>query len=601
MKRKGFGSLKVQLICTITLIIFITGICISAFSVYSTFKNNTQSAKAYREKLEEDVKSSLKNETQIAVSIIEQYHQLQEDGTLTEAEAQKQAADVIRELRYDNGNGYFWIDTEDGVNVVLLGRDTEGSSRWDAQDSSGNYFIQEMIKNGMQDGGGYTYLNFAKPNETEELPKINYTVNYAPYKWVLGTGVWIDEIDLLEADYKKASHDALVSSIRNQVLVLLALFVLMGFYGIKMSNRIVSPIRYVTDKMELIASGNLSKFDDQEYFEKNLLSRKDELGKMSSAMSDLHEGLRKLMQTISDTTSYVASASEQLTANAQQSAEASDLVSTSITNVAESCSDQNTIVGNAGTTTESFADKMEEFSVKIFDTSNRISNTNNAALNGKDQIGTAVSQMHVIEDSVVNTAKVVENLGSQLNKIGTIIDAIADIASETSLLSLNASIEAARAGEAGRGFAVVADQIQKLATQSDESAAEIASLIEGIQRQSEEAVSAMKVGLENVQKGAGVVENSGAKFDEIVGMVNAIAKDSNEMSTILQQLNEATSDIKIAFSSIDTKSSAISAEAQNVSAASEEQTSSMQEIAEASSKLAETAQELQEAVLKFSL
>ncbi len=601
MKQRGFGSLKALLICTILAIIFITGACISIFSVYSTIDNNNRSAKAYREKLEEDVMNSLKNETQIAVSIIDQFHQLQEEGTLTEEEAKKQAADIIRDLRYEDGSGYFWIDTEDGTNVVLLGRDTEGQSRWNLQDSTGNYFIQEMIKNGMQEGGGYTRLNFAKPNETEELPKINYTVNYAPYKWVLGTGVWIDEIDKLEADYTQASNDALISSIRNQIIVLILLFILMGIYALKMSNKIAAPIKYVTDKMELIASGDLSAFPDQDYFEKNLLSRRDELGKMSKAMSDLHEGLRALMQTISDTTSYVASASEELTANAQQSADASDLVSSSITNVAASCSDQNNIVGTAGETTQSFAEKMDKFSEKIFDTSNRINNTNNAALNGKDQIGTAVTQMHAIEDSVVNTAKVVENLGSQLNKIGTIIDAIADIASETSLLSLNASIEAARAGEAGRGFAVVADQIQKLATQSDESAAEIAALIEGIQQQSEEAVAAMKIGLENVQKGSGVVENSGAKFDEIVGMVNAIAKDSNEMSSILQQLNEATSDIQTAFSSIDTKSSSISAEAENVSSASEEQTAAMQEIAEASGKLAETAQELQEAVLKFSL
>ena len=94
-------------------------------------------------------------------------------------------------------NGYF--DTSEGVNVVLLGRDTEGQSRWDLTDSSGNKFIQQMIQNGMQEGGGYTQLMFAKPNETEPLPKINYTAYYEPFDWVMGTGVWVDYIDTLKA------------------------------------------------------------------------------------------------------------------------------------------------------------------------------------------------------------------------------------------------------------------------------------------------------------------------------------------------------------------------------------------------------------------
>ena len=107
------------------------------------------------------------SETETAVSVIKEYYKKQQRGELTEEQAKKMAADEVRELRYDKGVGYFWIDTYDGVNVVLLGRNTEGKSRINLQDPTGKYFVKEMLENGKKQGGGFTDLMFAKPNETE--------------------------------------------------------------------------------------------------------------------------------------------------------------------------------------------------------------------------------------------------------------------------------------------------------------------------------------------------------------------------------------------------------------------------------------------------
>lgn len=99
------------------------------------------------------MESQLRYETEEAMSICSVMYARSQSGEMSLEEAKKESADIIRELRYNDGSGYFWVDTSDGINVVLLGRDTEGQSRWDATDSSGNKFIQEMIKNGMQAGG----------------------------------------------------------------------------------------------------------------------------------------------------------------------------------------------------------------------------------------------------------------------------------------------------------------------------------------------------------------------------------------------------------------------------------------------------------------
>lgn len=601
MKRKGFKSISLMLICVILLIVLITGVGVSGFAIFSTVKNNESSAKLYRDQLEKDVLRELKNETQLAVSIIDKYHQLQESGVMTEEEAMKAAADAVREMKYDDGNGYFWIDTEDGVNVVLLGRDTEGQSRWDAVDNYGNHYIQDMIKNGLQDGGGYTYLQFPKPGETVELPKVNYTVSYKPYKWVLGTGVWIDQIDDMEADYRKASRRSVTYSIMNEIVAVILLFIIMAFVAFNISKKISKPIINVTEKMKKIAGGDLSEFEDAAFFEKTLMTRNDEIGTLARGMRDLHDSLRELMMTITDTTSYVAAAAEELNANASQCAEASELVAESITNVASSCTDQNGAVENADASTVVFVEKMDIFSHKINDTAEKVDNANTAALNGKQEIGTAVHQMQKIEEAVSGTSREVESLGAKVNQIGSIVDTISEIASQTNLLSLNASIEAARAGAAGRGFAVVADEISKLASQSNDSAKEIGDLIADIQKQSAGAVESMKTGLENVKSGTGVVEKSGELFGEIAGMVQIIADASSEMGGILDELNNETDTIKSAFASIRTQSESISEETQNVSAASEEQSASMSEIATASNKLAQTAEHLQAEVTKFTL
>ena len=601
MKRKGFKSISLMLICVILLIVLITGFGVSCFAIFSTVKNNESSAKLYREQLEADVLRELKNETQLAVAIIDQYHTKQENGELTEEEAMKAAADAVRDMKYDDGKGYFWIDTEEGVNVVLLGRDTEGQSRWDAVDNYGNHYIQDMIKNGLQDGGGYTYLQFAKPGETVELPKVNYTVSYKPYKWVLGTGVWIDQIDEMEAEYREASRKSITFSILNEIVAVIILFVIMTLVAINISKRIAKPIINVTEKMRKIAGGDLSEFEDAEVFEKTLMVRNDEIGTLSRGMRELHDSLRELMMTITDTTSYVAAAAEELNANASQCAEASELVAESITNVAASCTDQNGAVEHADGSTVVFVEKMDIFSHKINDTAEKVANANTAALNGKQEIGTAVHQMQKIEEAVSGTSREVESLGEKVNQIGSIVDTISEIASQTNLLSLNASIEAARAGAAGRGFAVVADEISKLASQSNDSAKEIGDLIADIQKQSAGAVESMKTGLENVKSGTGVVEKSGELFGEIAGMVQIIADGSSEMGGILSELNTETDMIKSAFASIRTQSESISEETQNVSAASEEQSASMSEIATASNKLAQTAEHLQAEVTKFTL
>ncbi|MBO6242377.1 MAG: cache domain-containing protein [Butyrivibrio sp.] len=597
---KKRGSLMYVIVFAILCAVLVTAIAIEVFSVTSTISTNNDQTEAYRSRLVEDIKTELKNETQEAMSICQVMYDRYQAGEMTMEEAQKESADIIRELKYNDGSGYFWVDTSKGINVVLLGRDTEGQSRWDSVDPNGNYFIQEMIKNGMQDGGGYTELMFAKPNETEPLPKINYTAYFEPFDWVMGTGVWIDHIDTLQAEYQAHAHAALMSNLTRSVIVLVILIIVGIVIAIYMGKRITNPIILVTDQMVKMADSDFTDSKEMEQV-RALKKENNEIGQISEALDLMHNNVRELMMKIFDTTSYVASASEELSASASQSADASEMVATSCTNVANSCAGQITAVTGASNETRAFVDNMQEFKDAIEQTTKMIESTNEAAKKGAADMTNATNMMGTIKESVENTASVVDALGEQLKNIDTFVDTIAEIASQTNLLSLNASIEAARAGEMGKGFAVVASEISKLADQSNEAASNITELISEIMHNSNEAVEAMRAGAESVVEGTETVNEAGNTFSNIVDMVYTISEQSARMSEIVTQLSDGTETIAENIQKIEDMSTSVADETQNVSAASQQQTATTHEVAEASDRLAENAQELQNFVARFEL
>ena len=593
------SSMRTQFLMMMIGASLVTMICLCALFLRNMYNSSEEEIQIFKETLVNDVERELKIETETAISVIDTVYKRQQAGQLTEEQAKIEAAALVRAMRYDNGDGYFWIDTYDGVNVVLLGRkETEGKSRINLTDPNGKQFIREMIDNGQKSGGGYTDLMFAKPNQSTPLPKRNYTASFAPYRWIVGTGIWIDYIDTHVETKRAESEAAFRSNLIMTFVVMAILEVILIVISMALSKRMVQPISDLTQAVDVLATGDFRTNKNEIPID---VDRNDEIGVMGRAVLNLRKSVHDMVQKVMEAAEQVAAASQQLTASADQSSLAINQVADSIVRVAGAATEQFAEVENATHQAEQLTTNMSSFTDTLSASSSKIQETNNAAEMGAKSVSDAVDQMKIIESSVSDASSVIAQLGEESDKIGKIVDAIAAIADQTNLLALNAAIEAARAGEHGRGFAVVADEVRKLAEQSQTSAQEISNLIGSIQAKAQDAVHSMQDSVKQVQSGVGSVDSAGKTFKEIAIMVTDVEEGSQRMEAIVAELVGSTQVITKSVDHINVKSREVAKESETVSAASEEQTATMHEIADASRSLAMQAQNMQEVIAKFKI
>ena len=327
----------------------------------------------------------------------------------------------------------------------------------------------------------------------------------------------------------------------------------------------------------------------------------DELGQLTISYNKMIDNVKHLIQQIQNTSEQVAASSEELTASADQSAQVTQNIAKSITNVSELTSVQVGEINNASKTIETIAAGIEESTAAVQTAAEKTQDAVAIAQEGTNTIGGAVEQMNHIEETVDSLAIVVTKLGERSKEIGQIVDTISGIAGQTNLLALNAAIEAARAGEMGKGFAVVAEEVRKLAEQSQEAAKEIENLIGEIQIDTDHAVSEMDRGTQEVKTGAKVVHEAGAAFERISDVISTVNQQALEVSRTMETLAKGTQQIVSSVGSIDTSSKNVAAESQSVSAATEEQSASMEEIAASSRSLAQLAQDLTKLSNQFKI
>ena len=362
------------------------------------------------------------------------------------------------------------------------------------------------------------------------------------------------------------------------------------------SNSIVKPIRKISAIAAEISNANLCvTFDEKD------IKRRNEIGDVTRAMSNMAENLRSIVNHITDHSQNTAATAEELTATAQSTNESASSVAESVSAISKQAREQAKEIQVAADSVESTSSLVQNMITELDELSNAIENINSKKNEGKKALYELIRLTNENSKDAANISNVIVETNESAERISKASDMIQSISEQTNLLALNAAIEAARAGESGKGFAVVAEEIRKLAENSAVFTDEIKGIIQDLMTKTRNAVDIIGTVVDKMNEQNENTELTGEKFNEIehaVELSNTIVNKVKESSEEIETSNNAITEVTKNLISIAEQNALTSAEAlENV----ESQVSSIGDISNASENLATIATNLQGEVAEFQI
>ena len=445
---------------------------------------------SHAEKAMEARKTATRQHVEIAYGLLEWAHEQEKAGKLSTAQAQELAKEAIARLRYDKQE-YFWInDMHPRVVMHPYKPELNGQDVSDAKDPNGLALFKAFADMARSRGEGFVHYQWPKPGFDKPVDKVSFVKGFAPWGWVVGSGIYVDD---LRADVQRTVTFS-VSIVLAAVLV--AGYLFLSFYrvmdgGLKETRR---HLRAMTD-------GDLTTSPSP--------WGRDEAAQLMLELRNMQSSMREMVALVRQSSDQIVHSSNE---------------------VAKGAMDLSSRTEQAAASLEESAASMEQISATVKVT---YANTDEASREASHNAESATQGGQVMGE-VVST---MDRIRGSSARIAEIIGTIDGIAFQTNILALNAAVEAARAGEQGRGFAVVAGEVRMLAQRSAEAAREIKSLI--------------GTSVEQVEQGTGVVQRAGQTIQGIVDSARRVNELLGEISVGAREQAQGVGQVGQALQELD--------------------------------------------------
>jgi len=492
---------------------------------------------------------------EVALGIVKEEHAAAQKGDVSAADAQKRAMARVAALRYGS-NDYYWInDMHPKMVMHPIKPEMNGNDLSAYKDPNGKLLFVDFVDTVRKSGAGFVPYEWPKPGFEKPQPKLSYVVGFAPWNWVIGTGVYIDDVN---AQTWASTRRSLIAA---GLILLFALAV-----SILVARSITGPLRHMTVAMNDLASGNLA-------VEVPGVGRGDEVGEMAKAV-EIFKGNAVARQALEAEQREAATrAASGRKADMNKMANDFEAAVGLIVEAVSSASSQLEVSAGTLTTT---AERAQQLTATVAAASEEASSNVQSVASATEEMASSVNEIsRQVQASArmavdaVGQARVTNDRVSELSKaatrIGDVVELINTIAGQTNLLALNATIEAARAGEAGRGFAVVASEVKALAEQTAKATGEIGQQISGIQAATQDSVNAIKDISGTIEKLSEISSTIAAAVEEQGAATKEISRNVQQAAEGTQQVSAGITDVRRGASETGSASSHVLQAAQSLS------------------------------------
>ncbi len=534
MFRSLSSRTKLLLLTVIPLFLITT---MSSLVYYWIGMNNLQQELGqYRERLVDARKQELKAYLMMGVTSIKSLYEA--DNSEQNKELAKQ---ILKSMRFES-DGYFFAYDSKGVNTLhAMNESLEGKNLYGLKDENGVPVIAGLI-DASQKGDGFLYFSWQKPSIKAQAPKLGYAEYLSKWDWVLGTGIYIDDIDTQVSEYRDQRSAVLYSQTYTAVGLSLLGLVITSIIVSILVTRAVLPLQHIVASLKDVAAGG------GDLTVRLKVENRDDIGQLAIAFNHFMDKLQPMIADIRHSSEDVSLAAEELSKQTAQSSQQMGEHSQETDKVVTAVTEMSATAREVAVNTNATAQAIESATQQI--------------LKAQQDVGLTIEGISALVGEVNLTSDAIKELSQDANQITQVLKVIGDIAEQTNLLALNAAIEAARAGEQGRGFAVVADEVRSLASRTQNSTKEIGDMLNALNQGVSKAVSSMALSQERGEKTAtesaqisemlagisqavGTIQDMGIQTASAAEQQSAVAEDINQnLVTIQHIVNELTENLK---------------------------------------------------------